>query len=254
MTVLRLFSGLLLLNMIYGLRTCLSNPELSRIPEHDLILIPAGEFLMGENDSHKANQPQHRVYLDDYFIQRTEVTRSAYKAFLLESNYQALGWNISKRIQYNEQPITAIRWLDAQAYCDYYGMRLPTEAEWEKAARGTDHRKFPWGNEWQSSYANTLESDSQGPLPVGQYPHGASPYGVLNMCGNASEWVADGYSSSYYTVSPDVNPQGPLIKTDLGIRGGSWLTPADWSTTYFRNGSHYLRPPDVGFRCAKSED
>lgn len=114
--------------------------------EQGLITVPAGWFVMGENDERKANQPQHHVYLVAYQIQRLEVTRSEYAAFLLESSYQALEWDTYKLAGDDDLPIMAVHWLDAKAYYEYYDMRLPSEAEWEKAARGTDGRKYPWGN------------------------------------------------------------------------------------------------------------
>lgn len=222
------------------------------VSNNQLILIPAGSFLMGSNSGRASNRPQRQVYLDAYYIQTTEVTRSQYLEFLASTGYQAAGW-LERSAADGNLPATGVLWKDAAAYCEWVHLRLPTEAEWEKAARGDDGRTFPWGTEWTVANTNGLDSGLGAVQPVGSLPQGASPYGLLDMSGNAAEWVADTYDASYYTYAPDENPQGPDTVLDHVLRGGSYASPQEQLSTFFRNSSHSVLPnPRVGFRCAVS--
>lgn len=215
--------------------------------------IPAGWFWMGEDDGRASNGPRHRVYLDEYEIQLTEVTRSEYTRFLAAMEYPARRWDGGDLEKTGDLPATGVLWEEAQAYCRWAGMRLPSEAEWEKAARGEDGRRYPWGNEWDDQKANTAESGVGSVIPVGSYPEGASPYGLLDLCGNAAEWVADVYDPAYYTYAPERNPTGPTLVLDHVLRGGSFEGAYEQATTYYRDSSHSVRPnPRVGFRCART--
>jgi len=207
---------------------------------------------MGQNEGARSNQPQHLVYLDAYFIQKTELTRGAFHLFVLESGNVVEGWLESYQQSESSYPVVGVVWKDARAYCEWAGMRLPSEAQWEKAARGDDGRLYPWGNRWDAGLANTRASGHGGVLPVGSYPGNASPYGVLDMSGNALEWVADFFAPDYYERSPERNPAGPEIISDHGLRGGSFDSPPEYATTFFRDSSHSVMPnPRVGFRCAR---
>jgi formylglycine-generating enzyme required for sulfatase activity len=184
-----------------------------------------------------------------------------------------------------DHPVVNVDWNDAVAYCRWNGKRLPTEAEWEKGARGTDGRRYPWGNEWDLTQANsasywakrTVEFQSgadweafwikgdgarlskeygiKGEIlttPVGSFPEGASPYGLLDMAGNAAEWVADWFDPNYYRNAPVANPPGPDRGAIKAMRGGSWLKPAISLRTADRDwGLFDSRPSGTGFRCAK---
>jgi formylglycine-generating enzyme required for sulfatase activity len=227
-------------------------PDRYPTPRQQTVKVPAGWFLMGEDDGRRSNQPQRDVYIDSFEIHLTEVTREEYARFISATSYQVDGWGLNLLEEGADLPMTGILWEDAQAYCRWMGMRLPTEAEWEKSARGHDGRLYPWGNEWDSLKANTAESGIEHVLTIGSYPEGASPYGVLDMSGNAAEWVSDYYEAGYYSIGPDHNPQGPDQILDHVLRGGSFESPANNATTYFRDSSHSARPnPRVGFRCVQ---
>ena len=238
---------------LVGLALAACNPS-STAGVHGMASIPAGWFIMGENDGRTSNQPQHRVYLDAYRIQITEVTRRDFAQFITVTGYPAAGWEPGDLEATGNLPVIGVLWKDANAYCLWAGLRLPTEAEWEKAARGEDGRRYPWGNDWDIQKANTIEGGREGVLPAGSFPEAASPYGLLDMCGNAAEWVADYFDFNYYQVSPERNPSGPTQPLDHGLRGGSYASRADQATAYFRDSSHSALPnPRVGFRCASSD-
>lgn len=225
-------------------------PEMT-IPPKSMVVVPAGWFLMGQDEGLRSNRPQHEVYLDAFAIDRKEVTRAAFAQFVAETGYQAPGWEAEQLEGRADEPMVGVLWRDAKAYCRWAGKRLPTEAEWEKAARGTNGRRYPWGDTWNPTLANTAESDHGTILLVGSFPAGASPYGALDMAGNAAEWVADYFEFDYYVDAPVRNPPGPNQVLDHSLRGGSWASPHTQAQTFFRDSSHSVRPnPRVGFRCA----
>jgi formylglycine-generating enzyme required for sulfatase activity len=234
----------------------------------ELIMIPAGEFLMGSND-YDSEKPPHRVYLSAYYIGKYEVTNEQFARFVNETGYNAGGdWKKYYTSGRENHPVVCVSWNDAKAYCNWANLRLPTEAEWEKAARGTDGRKYPWGNEWEPSYLNwSGEGDrkwnswkgnkisSQLPTePVGSYSNGVSPYGCMDMAGNVWEWCNDWYGEKYYSQSPSSDPQGPSSGDARILRGGSWL---NGSAVYLRcayRGRDLpgLRGGNLGFRVCRS--
>lgn len=225
-----------------------------------MLLIPSGEFMMGSNEN-ADEKPVHRVSLYDYYLDKYEVTMSRYAAFL-----QATGratparWNEASLVSDGDRPVIGVDWHDADAYCRYYGKRLPTEAEWEKAARGTDGRKYPWGNEEPTSRHAKYDQDGKASwtgyatlASVESYEAGKSPYGMYNMAGNVWEWVADWYNKTYYQSSPDRDPTGPSSGSFRVLRGGSWFHDA--YNMRSANRDDYLpasRLYNLGFRCAKT--
>jgi formylglycine-generating enzyme required for sulfatase activity len=214
-----------------------------------MVRVPAGWFVMGANEGRASNQPAHAVYVSAFCIDRTEVTQATYAWFA-----SATGRTMpDEPFDPAQSPIPArgVVWEDAQAYCAWVGKRLPTEAEWEKAARGVDGRRYPWGEPWRAVCANTRETGLGTVLPVGSFATCASPCGALDMAGNVTEWVADVYDPRYYRVSPDQDPTGPILAMDHVLRGGSYATSRDYAQTFVRNSSHSVLPnPRVGLRCA----
>ncbi len=218
----------------------------------EMVRVPAGEFWMGSDESAPDQTPKHRVYLDTFSIDQYETTNVLYKRFMDATGRAAPAYWSDSNFNGSSQPVVGVSWDDADAYCKWAGKRLPTEAEWEKAARGTDGRDYPWGNQWESFRANSLESKPGKPTPVGSYPEGVSPYGAHDMAGNASEWVADWYDENYYKTSPARNPQGPGSGEERGLHRGSWIDRLIGLRAAYRQSA----PPDnrddwIGFRCAR---
>jgi eukaryotic-like serine/threonine-protein kinase len=191
-----------------------------------MVFIPAGEFLMGAADDDPfANideKPRHAVFLDAFWIDKYEVTNAQYKMCVVAGAcLPSSGYGDDSQYNGDRQPVVGVSWDDAVAYCRWVGGRLPTEAEWEKAARGTDGRIYPWGNDWDPRKVNSEEGGLGRTADVGSYPDGASPYGALDMAGNVWEWVADWFVRPYPS-GRQVNPTGPAKGGDKVLRGGYW--------------------------------
>lgn len=223
--------------------------------------IPAGEFWMGVDGmiGLEDEKPRHKVWLDGYQMDLYEVTVARYARFLAATHHeQPAYWETVDLAEHGERPVIGVTWEDAEAYCTWAGKRLPTEAEWEKAARGTDERKYPWGNKKPSpalaNYAlGARFSYSQVLMPVGTYKESKSPYGLFDMGGNVWEWTQDWYDGAYYEKSPEKNPTGPDKGQFKVLRGGSWSDMAKYMLTYGR----FKLPPSTrnsytGFRCARA--
>ncbi len=190
------------------------------------VYVPDGEFLMGKGEIRKNDDsPQRPVYLDAFWMDKYEVSNAMYlKCLQAGGCSEMVSDNITyQNWIYRNHPVTYVTWEQAGAYCQWAGRRLPTEAEWEKAARGTDGRIYPWGDETPNArLANFEGSMIHEAVSVYRYPLGASPYGVLNMSGNAREWVADWYAEDYYLVMPYANPTGAETGTERSLRSGSY--------------------------------
>jgi len=226
--------------------------------EQSMALVPAGTFTMGSAIGDADEQPEHMVYLDAFLMDKYHVSVGHYARFLDATSHDSPPeWSTMNRSQHQNRPIANVDWADANAYCHWVGKRMPTEAEWEKAARGTDGRTYPWGNEHPTkSYANLMQEhwNNHGALaPVGSFEEGKSPYGIYDMAGQVWEWVSDWYDADYYKTSPSQNPAGPPMGHHKVIRGGSWGSNADGLRSAQRE-THLpsFRGFGTGFRCAKT--
>jgi len=250
----------------------------TRSVSDEMVFIPKGHFFMGSDRGESDEVPVRRVYVKAFEIDKYEVTVAQFRKCVdagvckvpeglkgILHSYEAnlCNWGVTNR---DNHPINCMRWKEADAYCRWTGKRLPTEAEWEKAARGSDARRFPWGNEQANCDRAVVDDGGDGcgresTWPVGSKPQGASPYGVMDMSGNVWEWVADWYDHGYYKKAPAVDPYNdqevswlPGRKPGKVLRGGSW---ADQTAIIHRGANRLEYDPDtfpdytVGFRCAR---
>ncbi len=250
-----------------------------------MVLIPAGDFIQGSLDSEidaailmcdnayggsgkcphardwfTDETPRRTVYLDAFYIDKWEVTNKKFAAFVADSGYvtdaekkgEAQTWRTLNTAGRQNYPVVWMSWNDANAYCQWAGKRLPTEAEWEKAARGTEGYIWPWGSNWESGRSNTSDGGAGSLVAVGSYPTGASPDGVMDMAGNTWEWVADWYDPWWYSKSPLKNPPGPPSGVSRVLRGGGFNNPP-WEvrTAHRHSGGPDGYAPDHSFRCAQ---
>ena len=241
-------------------------------PELNMALVPSGFFKMGSSKTLDDESPEHRVYLDGYWIDKYEVSAGKFAKFLntvdnvkgyyLDNKFGTLFYDgrYHPRPSLENHPINNVSWLAADAYCKWKGKRLPTEAEWEKAARGELGQVYPWGNsapsENRARYFKTWTDKEKHKvmLPVQSLIEGQSPYGLHNMAGNVKEWVDDWYDREYYKEQSEyANPRGPIGGEFKGVRGGSWRDLKGFIYSSFRNnGNPQSRMDDYGFRCAKN--
>jgi formylglycine-generating enzyme required for sulfatase activity len=216
-----------------------------------VVEIPASEFLMGNQETERTPL-EHRVYVSDFLMDKTGVTWGQFKKFA-EANGIPLPRHEPYWGVHDDHPVVYVTWEEAKAYCEWAGGRLPTEAEREKAARGTDERKYPWGNEepdpQRAVYRRTWGHEATG--AVGTHPAGASPYGLQDMGGNVWEWCSDWYDDGFYAVSPYRDPKGPPYGRAHVVRGGSWDSrPSVLSCSCRSWGHRGYRDGDFGFRCS----
>jgi formylglycine-generating enzyme required for sulfatase activity/serine/threonine protein kinase len=211
------------------------------------VFVPAGAFSMGSTNGNVDEQPVHPVKLDGFWIMQTEVTNDEYRRCVEAGPCAAPRSDRWQDPALATYPVVGVTWDDANRYATWAGGRLPTEAEWEKAARGTNGGAYPWGDAIpDGSLLNFIESSKGAPQPVGSYPAGASPYGVLDMAGNVEEWVADWYQPDYYSQSPADNPLGPENGVLRGLRGGSFKVDRNAVRATYRSGY----PPDARLESA----
>jgi formylglycine-generating enzyme required for sulfatase activity len=253
--------------------------SLAEAPDHidafglPMRLVPAGSFMMGsdadaavvqceqfgidcEREWFINEEPVHEVYLDAYYIDKYEVTNKFYKACVdasacrppIQSRSFAQEDYYGNSI-FDDFPVVFVNWDMAETYCEWRGAKLPTEAQWEKAARGNDGRIFPWGNEIDYKYAN-FDQIIRDTTMVSQYEKGKSPYGVYDLAGNTLEWVYDWYSETYYQISSSSNPIGPDQGDGRAVRGGSWFDKDQIRSAWREGWEPFNNADGLGFRCA----
>jgi formylglycine-generating enzyme len=228
----------------------------------DMVVIPAGPFIRGSHsgEGRLDEQPRRKIYLNAFAIDKYEVSNGQYMKFLEETLHKP-PLNVfgdgpfHQETEIDDLPVVQVTWHDAVDYCFWADKRLPSEAEWEKAARGTDGRLYPWGNEPPNTQKANFEKDWEGKqtlMEVTGLPEGQSPFGLLNMSGNVREWVQDWYDPEYYSMAPDKNPKGPETGILKVLRGGSWRSfDTDLPVTSRGKGGFALKTHGIGFRCAR---
>ena len=249
-----------------------------------LVLVPTGSFVIGSNNGDNDEKPKRKIYVNSFWIDQHELSASRFARFVIQTRYKTTAekkgwswvwdstlkkgrgwWKKEKGASWKnpkgsssdwkkipDQPVSQVTWFDANSYCSWAGREMPTEAQWERAARGDDERIFPWGNQRDPRNANLKgkKDGYSGVSPVGSFPKGASVFGVLDMSGNVWEWVADWYASTHYQSIKLKNPLGPLKGKKKVIRGASWGSKLSWSRVsnrYSRNRNY--RNNKIGFRC-----
>jgi len=217
------------------------------------VWVPPGEFMMGSEDGNGDERPVHRVRITKgLWMSKCEITNAQYRRFCEATGREFPGGSD----QGDEHPVVQVSWEDAGAYCDHFGLRLPTEAEWEYSARGSESPAYPWGSRWDAQLC--CWDGSKGPngqtFPVGSFPAGASWCGALDLIGNVWEWCADRYDSAYYSSSPMSDPGGPEEGVDLVLRGGGWCDSSDYCRAAGRAAGLPDGPgaADAGFRPVAS--
>jgi len=226
----------------------------------EMILIPEGIFTRGSTAGGFDEKPEQEIYLDAFYVDKYEVTVDSYNKFRRAANYAEPSVPFFQGdhalLEVPNHPVVGVSWVDATNYCNWAGKRLLTEAEWEKAARGTHGLHYPWGNEMLDKRVN-MSGKGDGfeyMAPVGSFPMGRSVYGVYDMAGNVSEWVEDWYDQFYYQEAPMMNPAGPDDKKNRVFRGGSWdARSVDIRTTKRFAATPGRKDSIVGFRCGKSQ-
>jgi formylglycine-generating enzyme required for sulfatase activity len=221
-----------------------------------MVLVPAGEFTMGSEQGDDDEQPVHHVVLDSFYLDTFEVTNGRFAKFVAAIQSEP-PWGFADQetpVAQAERPVRWVNWLEATGYCLWVGKRLPTEAEWEKAARGTDGRTYPWGNEPPTAAHAVfgLKEGDETVSPIGTRDAGHSPYGVHDLAGNLYEWVTDWYDDAFYTQNSPSNPRGPGEGTAKVQRGGSYInSPYRLRSAFRTKGDPTEHDPHVGFRCAQ---
>ncbi|MBI5192684.1 MAG: SUMF1/EgtB/PvdO family nonheme iron enzyme [Nitrospirae bacterium] len=265
-----LVSALSILFIFYISKNVFAGDEVVRLSKQGMILVPSGEFLMGSTEKDGVvgksigvdEIPQNKVYLKAFFIDKYEVTNRQYKEFVDKTGHVApvdkynsyYSWNGNIfPAEQEDIPVSYVSWYDADEYCRWKGKRLPTEAEWEKSARGTDGRQWPWGDNFNEKACNVKYTGAGEILPVTGMIEDVSPYGVIGMCGNLSEWT-DSWYLPYPGSSLKRESFGETYKV---VRGGSWIMVGlPYSRSAYRANTYHsdYKNRGVGFRCAKDVD
>jgi formylglycine-generating enzyme required for sulfatase activity len=223
----------------------------------EMVYVPAGEFTMGYDFAEDPDEkPAHKDYLDGYYIYKNDVTWGQYKAFCTASGHPLPPLSQYNANTHDDHPVEYVTWFDANSYATWAGVSLPTEAQWEKAARGTDGRIFPWGNDWDpTKFCTSIGQQRTSDCAINSFPDGASPYGGIDMIGNVSQWCSDWYTPFDYSQSSYRNPEGPTSGIGRVVRGSAYyeniygvFLPSD------RDGADPSGGDVIGFRCVLPSD
>ena len=234
----------------------------------DMVFVPGGTLLMGSNDGSPQYQPEHQIHVADFYIDRWPVTNAEYKKFVDATNHpvpnydvnwcdtHGYNWDLNTRTYPDgkaDHPVVLVTWDDAMAYAAWSQKRLPTEAEWERAARGLDGRRYPWGDEFMLGHCNCMEVGLGGTSPVGQFsPEGDTPEGLVDMLGNVWEWTNSLYWP--YPYDPDDGRESRQARGFRVLRGASWINDANVTHCLSRLDGDFQFFNNVGFRCAISPE
>lgn len=222
----------------------------------ELVTIPSLELTRGDMNGEPDEYPERKVRVSSFRMERTEVSNRAYTACVEARACDATPYLEDDRFSEPDQPVVGVSWVDADRYCQWIGRRLPSEVEWEAAAKGGDLRKWPWDGPFDAKKANTREAGLAKTAAVTAFAEGSSPYGVLQMSGNAAEWVADFYDPTLYRTSDEsTDPKGPLSGRERSIRGGSYADTSYSARVSKRTGRIPTEiDATVGFRCAANTE
>ncbi len=250
-------AGIISVIVIFILKAAVAKEAGASSAPNEMILIPEGQFIVGSDKRHPDEGPMHTVYIDQFYIDKFEVTNARYLRFAQETG-RRLPDHLRNGVippGMEDHPVIYVNWYDARDYCHWTEKRLPTETEWEKAARGTDGRNFPWGNEFDARKANTPQLGLRHTMPVGSFPEGRSPYGVYDMSGNVWEWTESWYKAYPGNKRPAKENYGERYRV---VRGGSWIDCSFYrcgiSAFTFNRGFFKVETKNnsFGFRCAKN--
>ncbi len=223
-----------------------------------MVRIEGGKFIMG-SDELADTSPKRIIDIHSFWLDVYEVTNKEYAVFLTAENYPPPPhWENGKYpFEQDQHPVSGVTWKDAENYCKAVNKRLPTEAEWEKAARGVNGNIWPWGNVWNPKMANVREAENLGTMPVGSFPEGNSDFEIADMAGNVAEWVSDWYQEDYFSFAPLLDPTGPIgepVNQNKVLRGGAWYDEKENVQSFVRLGIYPpefpMAPYAAGFRCA----
>lgn len=222
----------------------------------EMVEIPGGTFTMGDRNGEPDEYPERQITVSTFHLDRTEVTNAAYRLCVAAKACESTQYLVDAELGRDDRPVVGVTWDDARSFCKWVGKRLPTEAEWEYAAKGSDLRKWPWEGPFKATAANSKSPDDhqERTAPVGSFPEGQSPFGALDMAGNAAEWVADYFDPTFYRSSKvDRDPPGPDSGRERVVRGGSYLSTSHQMRVSARAAKLPTETDDtVGFRCARS--
>lgn len=219
-----------------------------------MIYIPAGTFLLGTDSGAQFEAPERTIYLDDFWIDKCHITNAQFADFVRKTSYRVEGeWRPSD-LSWATHPAVLVTWNDAMAYASWRGATLPTEFQWEKAARGVDGRRYPWGARWDPYACHCWHAGARASAPVGCHPRDVSPFGVADVAGNVSDWCLNDFAPIGYSAIDARNPTWPLKADRRATRGGNWFVDEPQGYRLYVRGCHnpQFGSEFIGFRCCRT--